>query len=119
MRIKKIRGVRNIEGTSNSKIDHFLTKFSFSQLKNFRNLLIFQFGKFEKFPIRNISKIVNLENSETLKIVNFKIPKIINFKNSKSSQFIRIKKFTISKNFKQLAICKIRKFLNFEDFKNF
>ena len=47
------------KGRTIRKLTIFGTKFWFSQLKNFRNLLIFHFGKFKKLLIWNISKTSN------------------------------------------------------------
>ena len=71
-----------MEWTNNIKIVDFCSQILVFQIEeNFRNLLIFQFGQFEKFIIWKIPKICNLENSKNLQFDKFekfaiwKIPK--------------------------------------------
>ena len=84
------------------------------------NLLIFQFEKFKKFPFRNFWKIVNFENSKTLKIVNVKNFKNIQFSKSQKLLiwkiprmriFLNLKNFWLKK-FEYFPISKIPKIFN-------
>ena len=68
----------------------FKPNFGFPNLKNSRNLLIFQFGQFQKLAILKISKMSNSENSENFRFGKFwkstisKILKNFNFETSKN-----------------------------------
>ena len=112
--------MRNMEWTNNIKIVDFCSQILVFQIEeNFRNLLIFQFGQFEKFIIWKIPKICNLENS--------KICNLINSKNLQFGKFQKIPIWKISKNlnlkiynnfqfleFQKFLIWKIIKLFNFE-----
>ena len=53
--------VRNIKWTNDSEICQFSeSNFGFPNWENFRNLLIFQIPKFQKFPNFTISKLVQI-----------------------------------------------------------
>ena len=105
-----LRVVRHIAWTNNSKIAKFLeSNFSVSNWIFFRHLLIFQYGKFEKFSIRKIWKTCNLKNSKNLKICNFE--------NSKDFQFRKFQKIQFGK-FQKFPIWKLRKNFNLANSKN-
>ena len=93
------------------KLAIFGAEFWFSKLKNSRNLLIFQFGQFQKFLISKIIKISDLENLKNCrfdkfeKILIWKIRKICNFDYSENFKFRKFQKFP--------------KFYNMENYKNF
>ena len=85
MRIDKNTSSRKYESISNTR--------TIPNLKNSRNLLIFQIGKFRKFPVLKIPNIFTLENSKNFQFGEFskfvilkilKISNLENFKNLKS-----------------------------------
>ena len=96
----------------------FQPNFSFINWESSRNLLIFQFGKFLKFPARNVNNILTLEWYRRVtrafrlkdrkwryhlrvkfgkfqKLSILKNPKIVNLENFKNVQFWKFRKFTI------------------------
>ena len=107
----KLRVVRIIEWTNNSKIANF-----------WRQTLIFQIEKilkFLNFPIWIILRTSSLKNTQNFQFGKFqkfrklkknsilKIPKICNVANSKNLHFLKYKKFPKFFNFKKYHISKI------------
>ena len=68
----RISEIANVKDSKNFKIGIiqefpiFGAKFWFPKLQNSENLLILQFGKFQKLSIKKIQKMVNLENSKNV-----------------------------------------------------
>ena len=95
--LAKLREVRNIEWTNNSKIANFWSQTFLSELKKFWKFFIFQFEPLQQFSIWTTPTIFNLENFTNLqfgkfkkiqfgnfqKFIILKIKKKFNFKNSK------------------------------------
>ena len=60
--------ISEIASSAEYRIDE---QFQNPDLKNSRNLLIFQFGIFQKFAIQKIRKICDFKNSETFPLEKF------------------------------------------------
>ena len=86
---------------------------SFQSEQKSWNLLIFQFGQFQKLQIWKILKHFNLKNSKN---INFENSKNINSENSKNLQCGDFEKFAISKILNISQIFQFRKTSNFWNF---
>ena len=83
MRIDKIASTAKYGMDEKFQNCSFLeANFGFTNCKNSRNLLIFEFGQFQKFRTWKIPRIFNLDSFENLqfrKFQKFSIKKIIKF----------------------------------------
>ena len=85
--------------------------FNFPNWTKSRNLIIVQFGRFQKISI--LKNPENLQFGEIRKFAIWKIPKIGNWEKSENLQFEEIRTISnleISKNFPNFIISKIIKF---------
>ena len=112
----QISTISNLESSEN---------FLHYNFETYRNLLIFQLGQFQKFPIKKISRISNSEISENFQFIKFqkcpicKFSKILNSENSKNFEFEKFRKFPKIYTFAKHRIFVIIQFRKIASFQNF